>query len=87
MRWFRRQPEAPPKGRHATGRPLPVAPVHPLPAPTQLPAPALAQPAQVSERPASGVHLGFSDGSDLELSVGDPRVGAFRAVARTLVGV
>jgi len=36
---------------------------------------------------ASGVYLGFSDGSGHELAVGDPRVSAFRAVARTLVGV
>jgi hypothetical protein len=35
----------------------------------------------------SGVHLGFADGSEHELTPGDPRVGAFRAVARTLVGV
>lgn len=34
----------------------------------------------------SGVHLGFADGSEHELTPGDPRVGAFRAVAVTLAG-
>lgn len=86
MRWLpRRFPQAPPKGRHAVGRAAPlVAEIQPAPPPTLL---------VTAERPpretvlSSGVFLGFSDGSDHELAVGDPRVSAFRAVAHTLVGV
>ncbi|MGB2839694.1 MAG: hypothetical protein WBC76_07665 [Actinomycetes bacterium] len=40
-----------------------------------------------TEPQRSGVHLGFADGSGYELAPGDPRITAFRAVARTLVGI
>ena len=38
-------------------------------------------PTPVSE---SGVHLGFADGSVLELAASDPRANTFQALARTL---
>jgi prepilin-type processing-associated H-X9-DG protein len=34
--------------------------------------------------PESGVHLGFADGSVMELSATDPRANTFQAIARTL---
>ncbi|MEO8107131.1 MAG: hypothetical protein ABI720_07410 [Actinomycetes bacterium] len=91
MRWFSRrsQPEAP-KGRHAAGRVTPVRVISTLPVepastlPLELP-PTL--PREPVPALGSGVHLGFADGSRHELSPGDPRVMAFRAVARTLVGI
>ena len=103
MRWLsRRSSEAPPKGRHAAGRPTPKTQAPPTltsAAPGVPPqqgsesllevAPALDRailPAPASAPARSGVYLGFADGSGHELAAGDPRVGAFRAVARTLVG-
>ncbi len=102
MRWLsRRSPEAPPKGRHAAGRPTPTIQAPPTQTsaapgvpPQQgseylleaAPAPDHAPPAAAPEPARSGVYLGFADGSGHELAAGDPRVGAFWAVARTLVG-
>ncbi len=86
MRWLaRRTPPLAPKGRHAAGRTTPprvtpafVSAVPSVPPPVS---------AQLPVRAGSGVHLGFADGSRHELAPDDPRVTAFRAVARTLVGV
>jgi len=99
MRWFSRrsQPVAP-KGRHAAGRAGPAETVSTTDvfATTPAASPSVRPPAAVpvADRheaapvpPGSGVHLGFADGGEHELAVGDPRVTAFRAVARTLVGV
>jgi hypothetical protein len=91
MLWTRRRVREP-QGRHRAAattavQPVPVPPVPVQPAPVR-PAPVLAPhvPPSTSAEPGSGVHLGFADGSALELGSGDPRVGAFRAVARTLRG-
>ena len=84
MRWLSRRNATP--GRHAAGRhnaPLaPVVPVAPAPlAPMPVTRVAAAMPVRVAQ---SGVHLGFADGSVLELAASDPRANTFRALARTL---
>jgi hypothetical protein len=99
MRWFSRrsQPVAP-KGRHAAGRAGPAETVSTpdvfATTPVAWPSvrPLVAAPVgdcheAAPVQPGSGVHLGFADGGEHELASGDPRVTAFRAVARTLVGV
>jgi hypothetical protein len=94
MRWLsRRTPQATPRGRHAAGATAAARLVvaTEVVAAEVVTAPALisevaAEPPPVPDRAGSGVHLGFADGSEHELTPGDPRVGAFRAVARTLVG-
>jgi hypothetical protein len=54
-------------------------------------APASAEPAPVPvgaspiETPTPGVRLGFADGTEVSLAVGDPRALALRAVADILV--
>jgi hypothetical protein len=91
MLWTRRRGREP-RGRHRAAvttavPPVPAPPVTVLPVPVQ-PVPVLAPhvPASAPVERGSGVHLGFADGSALELASGDPRVGTFRAVARTLRG-
>jgi hypothetical protein len=98
MRWLsRRTPQAAPRGRHAAGQStgppagkavaFVASSVMPDPVPVEPPPQVLPEPASMPMPvTGSGIHLGFTDGSDLELTAGDPRVGAFRAVARTLVG-
>ena len=87
MRLFRRR-----AGRHAAPRPEPDALLAPAPA---SPAPAAAAPAVAREAriplpptgpvvPYGQVRLGFQDGSAVTLSPDDPRVRAFRALAREL---
>lgn len=101
MRWLsRRTPQAIPRGRHAAGAstaartfiPAEVIPAAATPVDVvAVPAPGAgvaSEPPPVPEPDLerSGVHLGFADGSEHELTPGDPRVGAFRAVAVTLAG-
>lgn len=84
MLWTRRRVREP-QGRHRAGPASVVAPTPPEPVRLQ-PVPAPLAPAPTRVAAGSGVHLGFRDGSALELASGDPRIGAFRAVARTLRG-
>jgi hypothetical protein len=81
MLWTRRRVREP-RGRHraAPALPLPHAQPAPVPLADVPPPPVPAVPA----RTVSGVHLGFSDGTAVELAAQDPRIGAFRAVAETL---
>lgn len=71
--WWSRRRVREPRGRHRQTVP-PVA--------QRVPASAFAPPHP--PRDSSGVHLGFRDGTTVELASGDPRIGAFRAVAQTL---
>jgi hypothetical protein len=74
VRLFRRR-----SGRHAAPRP------EPPPAPATHPAePRLAPPPTGPVQPYGQVRLGFSDGSAVTLSSDDPRVRAFRALAREI---
>jgi hypothetical protein len=69
MRWSFRRSDPPARGRHA------AASVGEPPRPTTL----------VDTSPVgSGVHLGFGDGSMLELAPGDSRTATFRALADSL---
>ena len=91
MRLFRRR-----AGRHAAPRPEPdtgvlTRPVAPPSAGTAATAGAagtarerIAPPPTGSVQPYGQVRLGFSDGSAMMLSPDDPRVRAFRALAREL---
>ncbi len=85
MRWLSRRNATP--GRHAAGRhspkgtPPPAAGHHPPLVPLPAAPVPIAMPARASE---SGVHLGFADGSVLELAASDPRANTFQALARTL---
>jgi hypothetical protein len=81
MRWLSRRNATP--GRHAAGRhSANGTPVAPSPA---VPAVAAVAPASLpTPPPESGVHLGFADGSVLQLAASDPRANTFQALARTL---
>lgn len=72
MRWTKRAGREP-RGRHRAA----------VPGTGAGPAPPVLTP-MWSTPAGSGVYLGFDDGSLVELAPADPRVGTFRAVARTL---
>ncbi len=97
MRWFSRRADPPTRGRHAAGAHPVVTPTAPAPALRDKPqpepevhTPPAASPSVPSAvLPAaplagSGVHLGFGDGSALELGVADSRAATFRALAASL---
>ena len=76
MRWLSRRNASP--GRHAAGR-------HRAPATVTAPEPVVTGPVVMPTRDTeSGVHLGFADGSVLELAASDARANTFRALARAL---
>jgi hypothetical protein len=84
VRLFRRR-----TGRHAAPRPEPDAAVPPAApgAPAAPPAqrePRIPPPPTGAVQPYGQVRLGFGDGSAVTLSADDPRVRAFRALAREL---
>ncbi len=76
MRLFRRR-----TGRHAASRPEPAAVPTPVAAPVEE---RVAPPPTGPVQPYGQVRLGFTDGSAVTLPADDPRVRAFRALAREL---